>query len=268
MGTSEPVQADELDITDDLTLWKSKGNSTLPGIPWVEQIEDTPETHLGSPGFGDMFTGRSLISTPTGDKIAPNKTDQAGLFIREQIRSDTHAWFRKCLVLQRTARGIPAVFPTALSAALATPKTERVLDRNNWRRGMVAFSYDPKIPGTAGHVFFIVGRLDGQIITGTNDAKSPGAVDFVPLSFYEDVWGHKIQFAATMLNGYDFSDFNKPPVQVLEGTLGDNYTKSIDILKKIRAQKREKLGADHPLVLALDNDISRMTKHLNAWKRS
>lgn len=267
MSARGSAKMDETNIVEDLTLWKSKGNSTEPGIPWVEQLEDLPETHLGAAGFGDMFAARALISTPTGDKIAPNNTKGAALFNRAQVESDTRQWFRLCLKLQRTARGVPAVFPTAMSAALATPRSERIYDQEKWERGMIAYCFDPDIPGTAGHVFFLVGRLDGKMITMTNDAKAPGAVDYVPLSFYEDVWGHRIQFAATMVNGYDFSDFNKPPVQVLKGTLGDNYAFSLETLKKIRKQKREKLGPDHPLVLALNNDIERMTRHLNRWKK-
>lgn len=265
--TPEGESGNSNGILEDLTLWKSKGNSTKPGIPHVEQIEDGAETHLGAPKFGDMFTGKALVTTPTGDKIAPEDSDDTATFMREQIRSNTHQWFRLCLKLQRTGRGIPPVYPTALSAALATPKSERIYNMSEWRRGMVGFSYDPRIPGTAGHIFFVVGRLDGRLITATNDAKEPGAVDYVDVDFYTDVWGQKIQFAATMLNGYDFSDFNKPPVQVLKGTLGDNYVKSLEILKKIRANKREQLGPDHALVLALNNDIERMTRHLNTWKK-
>lgn len=200
--------------------------------------------------------------------LALKNSEQAAAFIRRQVDSNSNDWYRKCLVLQRMSRGLPAVYPTALSAANATPKVERIYDRTKWRRGMVGFCYDPRIPGTAGHIFSIAGREDGKIITGSNDVKQSGYVDYVPLNFYESRWGHRIQFAATWLNGYDFSDFNKPPKPVIAGSLGEQYKAALDELKKVRKQKREKHGPNHPLVLALNNDIEHMQKTYNRWKKT
>lgn len=244
---------ESLEEAPDLGLYTPYEEWDTDPLPYREAVEDTPGFTLAAARFGEM------------PKLAPASSDDAAHFNREQHAMDSRAWLRKCLALQRTARKCPAVFPTALSAAIATPKEERVEDKKDLRRGMVGYSYDPKIPGTAGHVFLIVGRLDGSIITASNDVKTPGGVDYVSLDFYENVWGHTFQFGATWINGYDFSDFNKP-VQVTKGSLGAHYKAMIDDLKGIRARKREKLGAKHALVLALSNDIERMTKHYDAWK--
>lgn len=200
--------------------------------------------------------------------LALKNTEQAAAFIRKQVDTNSNDWYRLCLQLQRKSRGLPAVYPTALSAANATPKSERIYDEDKWKRGMVGYSYDPRIPGTAGHIFFVTGRRDGKIMTGTNDAKQSGFVDYVPLNFYRDVWGQRIQFAATWLNGYDFSDFNKPPKPVNPGSLGEQYKAALDSLKKVRERKRKQHGANHPLVLALNNDIEHMQNTYNKWKRT
>jgi len=200
--------------------------------------------------------------------LATNNGAQAATFIRRQVDTNSNDWYRLCLKLQRMSRGLPAVYPTALSAANATPRSERVYDQDKWKRGMVGYCYDPRIPGTAGHIFFIAGRKDGQIITGTNDAKQAGFVDYVPLRFYKERWGHTIQFAATWLNGYDFADFNAPAKPVNPGTLGEQYKAALDSLKKVRARKRKKHGNNHPLVLALNNDINHMQATYNLWKAS
>lgn len=204
------------------------------------------------------------------ERIAPATTEEAAQFIRNQAESGSLAWRRLCLSLQRQARQLPAVYPTALSASHATPKSERVYDVNKWTRGMVGYSYDPRIPGTAGHNFFVVGRNKaGTLITASNDVKQLGAVDYVPVEFYTNVWGHKLQFACTWLNGYNFAE-EKPEVPKVpegpEGTLGDRYEDALDTLTVIYNQKRRKLGSTHPLVKALERDVKRMERKLDKWK--
>lgn len=196
------------------------------------------------------------------DPLAPRNTEQAAAFLKDEVISGSHEWERLCLKLQRTARGIPAMYPTALSASMSIPKSERIYNIDDARRGMVGFSYDPRIPGTAGHIFAFTGRHKGVMITSTNDAKEPGAVDYVPFNFYKEQWGQTFQFAATWLNGYDFSDFNKPPEPVHTGSLGEQYAESMRILEKVYYQKRRKFGPENALVLALKRDLNKMKKRL------
>ncbi len=191
--------------------------------------------------------------------LAPRSGEQAALFLREEAINGDPEWRRLCLKLQRTARGLPAVYPTAFSASMAVPDSEKITNTKDLKRGMVAFSYDPTIPGTAGHIFFIVGRSkNGTLLTSSNDVKAAGFVDVVPFQFYQKIWRQTFQFGATHLNNYDFSDFNAKPEPVRKGTLGDQYLGAIDDLERIRRAKLKKWGENSPLILALDRDINRM----------
>ena len=201
------------------------------------------------------------------ERIAPNGTEETADWLKDVVHSGSTNWYRRCLSLQRQARGLPAVYPTAFSASQATPSEERIYDVDKWKRGMVGYSYDPRIPGTAGHIFFVLGRAkDGEILTTTNDAKEAGAVDVVRLEFYGRAWGQKLQFASTWLNGYDFKDETKPPKPVKSGNLGEQYEQLRDDLQKVLVRKRKKLGNSHELVKALQRDVERMDRKLNRWK--
>lgn len=168
-------------------------------------------------------------------------------------------WRALCLKLQRMARGLPAVYPSALAAQLATPEEDRVYKLDDLRRGMVAYSDDPLDGNPYGHIYFIAGRNDdGEILTWSNDARRSGGVDMVPLSFYQNVWGDKFQFGATSLNGYDLPEFEAPRPKPDRGRLGGLFQHSIEDLRKARAHHK-KQGHDR-LVAVLDRDLARMKR--------
>ena len=192
---------------------------------------------LPNPYLASDFDGRQDfdIDTSLGDgveRVAPRSTDETAAFLRQQAQSGSTSWRAMCLKLQRMARGLPAVYPSALSAAIATPEEDRVYKEDNLRRGMVGFSDDPNDGNPYGHVYFIAGRSkkSGEIITWTNDARISGGVSMVQLGFYERKWGDKFQFGATSLNGYDFAEFNKPP-KPKYGSLGENFDEAIQRLR-------------------------------------
>lgn len=194
-------------------------------------------------------------------KFAPKATLEVSAFFKNAVIKESPKYPRLCLKAQRTGRGLPAVYPTALSAALATPVNERV-DFDVAKPGMVGYSYDARIPGTAGHIFYIEKITPSGLITCTNDAFELGVMDYVPLSFYKEHWGHTLQFAAGWLNGYDFKDFNAPPKDTFGGGLGEKYENAIEVIKDVRNQKAKKYGKDAPIVKALNKDIARMKKRL------
>lgn len=197
--------------------------------------------------------------------LAPRSGEEAAKFLREQSTDPIKNWARMCLQLQRMARGIPAAAPSALSAAIMTPKSERVLKISDLRRGMVGYCDDPNDSNPFGHIFFVAGRSkNGTILTWTNDAKGAGSVSVVPLSFYSTNWGDSFQFGATWLNGYDFSDFNRPPIPVEKDyeVLGDRYKRVIEDLTKIKNKKKG------PLKTALERDINRMQKRLERYEQN
>lgn len=186
-------------------------------------------------------------------------TEQAAEFLKYQHDTESTDWRALCLKLQRMARGLPAVYPSALAAAEATPESERVYALQDLRRGMVAYSDDPNDGNPYGHIYFIIGRdhMD-RLLTWSNDVRVPGGVDVVPIQFYSRHWGDTFQFGATWLNGYDFSEFNKPPKET-RGGLGENYAHAIEDVEKA-IKRHEKKGHDK-LVRVLRRDLERMKKH-------
>lgn len=199
---------------------------------------------------------------------APATGNEAAQFLRHQHAIGSLAWRAKCLMLQREARKIPALYPSALSAALATPKSERITHISGLRRGMVAFSDDPNDSNPFGHVYFIAGRRGGDksdpnnVLVWSNDVVPgrPGAVGLVTLHFFKVNWGDNFQFGATWLNGYQFHEFDKPPKPAPERVhLADNYDHAIDDIS--RELHRIK-GSGHPnMVAALENDLARMKRN-------
>lgn len=198
---------------------------------------------------------------------APRNTKETAAYLSNLVKTGSNDWYRKCLIVQRTARGIPPVYPTAYTASQAVPKSERITKISDLRRGMVAFSYDPRISGTAGHIFFINGRTkDGTILTTSNDVKTPGGMDVVPFDFYSTQWGQQFQFGSTWLNGYDFSTFSAPAKPVHEGGLGEQYNAAIEEVEAIYRQKLAKLGEDNLLVKHLKKDLDLMKVRASNWK--
>lgn len=193
-------------------------------------------------------------------KLAPRNTEQARAFNRQAASSRTTQWFRMCLKLQRTARGIPAIYPTAASAQVATPKDERV-SLTGLKQGMVFYT---KGSNPAGHIGLVDGWKTGpknadNLLVWSNDMAADGkGVALVPLSRILRNWNHDFQFGATWLNGWDFSEFNKPAKPV-RGSLGVNYEHAIeDLTKSLHFHKR----ADHTeLVKVLERDLELIKKN-------
>lgn len=199
-------------------------------------------------------------------KIAPRTTDQAAQFLKDQHNGPLR-WRALCQSLQRQARGLPAVYPSALSAALATPTSERVERVSDLRRGMVAFSDDPNDGNPYGHVYFIAGWTGPRnnpenLWTWTNDVLRSGGVDLVPITLYRAKWGDDFQFGATWLNGYHFDEFNSKP-EPTRGSLGNNYEHAIEDVEKALAFHKKK-GNDK-IVRQLGWDIKRMKSRLNRF---
>lgn len=192
------------------------------------------------------------------DKISPRNTKETAEFIRNERANPSKSWKGRCLELQRTARGLPAVHPSALSAALATPEEDRVYKIEDLRRGMVAYSDDPNDSNPYGHTYFIAGRsVDNTIWTWSNDVDDVHNIGLVPLSFYDYSWGDKFMFGAISLNGYDLLGTNGLPVaKPGHDFLGKNYEEAIKAVKK--AISYHKTTGNARLVAALRRDLAKL----------
>lgn len=214
----------------------------------LKALLDQPIGSVPSPYQGDDWTGvqdpeavddsNPFLPRATVH-LAPRSTARTAQWLHDQRVAD-HRFYRICLILQREARGIPSLYPTAYAASQGTPRDERVQHIARLRRGMVGFT---KGSAPEGHIMFILGRRKGfadddpdGVLTESNDvvAGHQGRIGIVPLSFYRAQWGHHFQFGATYLNGYDFRDFNTAP-KPRHPTLGANYLHAIQDMKKVVA---------------------------------
>lgn len=187
---------------------------------------------------------------------APRNTQQAIAFNAAADRSNTQKYYRMCQKLQREARGLPAVYPTAASAQAATPAGERV-GLTGLRPGMVAFT---KGSNPAGHIVLVKEWKSGpktaaNLMVYSNDMAADGrGVALVPLSKILGDWRHSFQFGAGWLNGYNFNEFDAPvPTR---GPKLKNYQHAIDDIKA--AIEFHKKGGNTELVKLLKRDLAYM----------
>lgn len=168
-------------------------------------------------------------------------------------------WKAKCLMLARMARDLPAVYPSAFAAQLATPEEFRVYGPDNVRRGMVAFYDDPHDSNPSGHITTVVGfDRDGDQIDWTNDMLRTGGVNKVKASLFPSKWGDGFQFAATWLNGQELTAHKPVPVLSADKRLKH----AIEDLERLRDKHR----GDHPRVVkALTRDIRELKETLDTF---
>lgn len=198
---------------------------------------------------------------------APRTGNEACAYYRQQITSGSTAWLRRCLALARIARGLPAVYPTANAAALATPKAERVHDIGALRRGMVVYYGTPDDDNPADHIGTVAG-WQGNKITGkladllvlSNDvvAGKPGAVGLVHGDYFPRNWGDPLMFGATWLNGYNFADLDAGKVIPPRNPLGSDFDAAEASLRK--AIRRHRESGHTRIVAALSRDLAEMVQ--------
>ena len=198
------------------------------------------------------------MSTPN----APRTRAEQFAFLRN-AQAGPLVWKRLCLSLARQAPNLPAIYPSARSAMLATPKDRRY-PLTEARRGMVAYFADPNDSNTADHIVTLAGwegkaRTDlDDLLTYTNDAKRTGGVDVVRASFFPANWGDPFIFATDWLNGYDLPGYDDDVPKPAPGreTLGGNYAHAIEDVR--RALRYHRAAGNTRLVALLADDLRRM----------
>ena len=141
---------------------------------------------------------------------SPRNTAQAIDWLKGQ-RAGGHTWPSLCLALTRNARGIPALYPSALAAQTGTPKNHRFPNQAQWRRGMVAYFDNPGDGNPYGHIATLAYKgKDGVWRAWSN--VTGGKVALVPITLFTHSWGDPAQFASDHLNGYDLKSLvDRPP---------------------------------------------------------
>lgn len=176
----------------------------------------------------------------------------------------------RCLQICRTARDLPAVYPSALSAQEATPEAFRVYDVADVRQGMVGFFDDPNDSNPFGHIVTWVGRVKGEdrsslsSLLGRTNSVVSGKIVVVRGDYFEKHWGDAYQFSATWLNGYAFPDFvAKQPVPAPALTKATGLRNALADLEKA-ANFHEGKGHTR-LVKAIRRDMKSIRKTIREF---
>lgn len=186
-------------------------------------------------------------------------------YYREVLVPGPDRWKAQCLIVCRTARGIPAMWPSALSAAIHTPVEHRVHSMDKLTRGMVAFFDDPRDSNPYGHIVTVAGRGMGADYSFTNDAYAAGSIDLVRLDFFPTHWGDAFLFGATFLNGEELvmdGAKAKPQGPALgKATRLHKTVNNLDsVIGRLQDSIRDHRKANHSrLVRALERDLEQAT---------
>lgn len=120
-----------------------------------------------------------------------------------------------CMKICRSARGLGAVYPSALASQLATPSNKRVTRLNDIKPGMVMYFDDVRDSNPYGHIVTVQSRATtvkslSDIVVWTNSVKS-GQVVKVKADYFQRYWGDEFQFASAWMNGQDLPLEEKAP---------------------------------------------------------
>jgi hypothetical protein len=173
-----------------------------------------------------------------------------------------------CMKIVRTARGLPAMFPSALASQLATPEKNRIFSAADIRPGMVGYYDDPRDTNPFGHVvtyMAVVKDEDPSVLRSwlcrTNSVVS-GKIVVVRGDYFPRHWGDDFQFASDWLNG------EKLPVKASKKKpLGqaESLQKALKLIDK-SIQHHEKMGHER-LVTALLRDREQLEKTIKKFSQ-
>lgn len=202
----------------------------------------------------------------------------------QRTQSETLAWYRthettrqigfdpdgQCLKVCRTARRIPSMYPSAISAQNATPAKHRVKDLSKLRNGMVVYYDDPRDDNPFGHIVTITDHAKvikslADFEVRTNSVKSNQVV-VVRGDYFGKHWGDKFQFAATWLNGQAllFPKVAVPtPPKPVKPVLTPLIHARSDIAGMLATAKTQKNAR---LVTALERDLAEINETINKFK--
>lgn len=205
--------------------------------------------------------------------MTQRNTHEALAWLKADRASGNRSWHAKCLIRVRSARNIPALYPSAFAAQHATPMSERIYDITKVTQGMIGFADDPNDGNPYGHVFTFIGRNKaGTPIVDTNDALIDGAGCVVEYDWFKPHWGDSFQFASTSCNGVSLDlpgapkpKHPKPKHPNPTGFELVNVQYAIHRLEKsiVWHQKHH----DNAVAAALKIDVAHLNNTLNRFKK-
>lgn len=173
-----------------------------------------------------------------------------------------------CLKIVRTARGLNAMFPTALSSQEATPDSHRTTDPADVKKGMVGYYDDPNDENPFGHIVTYVGRVQNEdpsrqssLLCRTNSVVK-GRIVVVRGNYFEERWGDSFQFASDWLNGQKLTlrASKKPPLGKAEG-----LREALRLIEK--AIKHHEKAGHSRLVEALKRDKRQLKATIKKFSK-
>lgn len=165
-----------------------------------------------------------------------------------------------CLKICRTARNIPAMYPSAVTAQNATPAKYRVTKLESIKPGMVMYFDDPRDSNPFGHIVTVAatrngGKKLGDILTWTNSVVANKLVK-VWADYFPTKWGDEFKFAATWLNGVELDLPDEPAPRPSLPRLRD----AIEDVKAMIVYHEQKKHTR--LVTALKRDLAELEQTL------
>jgi hypothetical protein len=170
-----------------------------------------------------------------------------------------------CLKICRTARDLPAKYPSALSAQVSTPTKYRVTDVSKIERGMVVYYDEPGDSNPYGHIVTVVGRVRGadrselsSLLVRTNSVKTNEIV-VTRGDYFTRYWNDAFTFASTWLNGFELDLDDAPSAPKPKPPLSPeapNLRAAIAELQE--AVKYHDSKGNERLVRALKRDIAHI----------
>lgn len=173
----------------------------------------------------------------------------------------------RCQQIVRTARNIGPGAPSALAAALATPREERVYEVARMRTGQVLYFDDPGDSNPFGHVVTIIGEDAkraaediSRLLLETNSVHS-GQLTLVRGDYFKPHWGDAVQWAGKSINGVllDLPNVKKPKPPVMKPGRVKRLEHWIDVLDELITEARAEGQTRYVRALRRDKRALRET---------
>jgi len=127
-------------------------------------------------------------------------TPETLAWLRNQCTSPSQSWYRLCLALVRTARGVDPMYASALQAWNGATDKHPLTTSANWSKVPVGAPIFYR-SSTYGHIVTFAGVTSAGPLCYTNDVAGPGKVSMVSPLWFVSHWRQPILGWTGDLNG-------------------------------------------------------------------